>query len=212
MKKLSIILIAALLTLLAVGSTQSAKADIEVDIHCGCETPTPTPTPLATETPEPTTIPSETPTSTNNSTPPNGQVGAPICTAAMPDNPIVTSVVRKSTSATLTWTKVSNADHYMIFYGVATSSAYGSDPGSHEFGVPNTGNVTTYTIGALNPRLKYYFDVRAVNDCQPSSGGQVLGASTSVLASTSSDLTLPRVVFGIIASGAGYIFVKKYSI
>jgi hypothetical protein len=45
------------------------------------------------------------------------------------------------------------------------------------------GNVTTYTVGGLNPGTTYYFSVRGVNDCMPSdpsaaSPGQVLGAST----------------------------------
>ncbi|CAN5318145.1 hypothetical protein BH10PAT1_BH10PAT1_4000 [soil metagenome] len=198
MKKLSVFLVAALL-ILAVN--KPVKADIEFDVTCGCHTPTPTPT----STPQPTVVPTLSPSPVPSNNPSNGSVGAPICTATTPSNPIVTSVVRKPTSAILTWTTVTMADHYMIFYG--------SDPSKFEFGVPNTGNVTTYTINALNPKLKYYFDVRAVNDCAPSNPqSQVLGASTSVLGATGSDLVLQRIVFGIIAAGATFAIVKKYSI
>ena len=134
--------------------------------------------------------------------------GAPICTASQPASPIITSIVRKPTTAILKWTAVANADHYLIFFG--------TKPGSQEFGVPNTGNVTTYTINALNPKLKYYFDVRAVNDCMPSNPsnnpGQVLGARTTALAATGSDLALPRLIFGIITAGVTFSLAKKDNI
>lgn len=46
----------------------------------------------------------------------------------------------------------------------------------------------------------------------PKDSGQVLGVSTSVLASTDSELTTPRVIFAIIVAGATFSFVKKYSL
>ncbi|HWA52073.1 MAG TPA: fibronectin type III domain-containing protein [Patescibacteria group bacterium] len=201
MRKLSLILVAALLTILAVHAANKniVKADVELDITCGCSTPTPTPT--FVPTPTPTTQPTSTP---NNSTPPNGNVGAPVCTDPVPAKPIITSVKQIGTKATITWTKIDMANHYVIFYG--------TDPGSEEFGVPDTGNVTSYTINSLNPKLKYYFDVLSVNGCQPSSNGQVLGASTSVLASTDSDLIMPRFILGIIAAGVTFFVIKKYSL
>lgn len=99
--------------------------------------------------------------------------GAPVCNSVKPVAPVVTSIVRSGTSATITWTKVTEADHYVI--------SYGTTPGSWLYGVPNTGNVTTFTINALDPNTRYYFVVRAVNNCMPSdesSTGQVLGAAT----------------------------------
>lgn len=182
MKRLSIFLIAALLLIVAI---KSAKANAEVNFSCGCQTMTPTPTssPIPTQTPLPTLTesptPAETQTPSSSSGSVNGQVGAPICTASVPSAPVITSVTRKGTSAILTWTSVQNASYYLIFYGTT--------PGSEQFGVPNTGNVTTFTINALNPNLRYFFEVRAVNNCMPSAQGQVLGASTSVLAATSSE-------------------------
>ena len=99
---------------------------------------------------------------------------APVCTAAKPASPVLTSVVRQGSTATLTWTKIDSATHYAIWYGTA--------PGQFDFGVPNTGNVTSFTVGSLDPNQQYYWEVRAVNDCMPSDpaggigGGAVLGA------------------------------------
>src|SRR5579859_2851305 len=143
MKKLSIFLIAALFAILAISSTRSAKADIEVDINgCGCHTSTPSPTPSPSPTASPLPTPSETPLPTQG---PNGDgltpAGPPVCTSAVPSTPIIKSIVRNPTSATINWYAVNSASYYLIFYGTT--------PGSQQYGVPNTGNVTTYTVGFL---------------------------------------------------------------
>lgn len=196
--------------LFLVVSVRSVKA------NCGCRTstpiPTPAPTPIVSPTPLP--IPTPTPNMTSQPTPVPSNVGlspagAPICTANQPPAPLIKSIVRRSTNAILTWTPVTPVSYYFIFYG--------TKPGSQQFGIPNVGNVTTFTVGALNPRLKYYFDVRAVNDCMPSGSstnsgqGQVLGASTTVLAATGSDLILPRLFFGILTGGVTFFLAKKFS-
>lgn len=109
---------------------------------------------------------------------PPGPGSPPVCDSARPIPPELISVVRKGTSATLTWKAVSNATHYSIIYG--------NEPNKYIYGVANTGNVTTFTVNALDLNTKYYFAVIAVNDCMPSlpsgNAGQVLGVST--LAST----------------------------
>lgn len=61
MKKLSILLIAALLI---IAFHKTAKADIEFDYSCGCQTSSPSPTPTTSPTETPTLIPSPTPTET----------------------------------------------------------------------------------------------------------------------------------------------------
>lgn len=208
MRKLSFTLVAALLITLAINATKTAKAEVSLEVSCGCQstptpTVTPTATPIATLTPTPTAPGRGGPSDT-----PGPQMPGPsMCPLPQPDPPVVTSVVRKSTSATITWTKVSNADKYLIFYG--------TKPGSTEFGVPDTGNVTTYTINALNPKLQYYFDVRSVNSCQPSnpsaSSGQVLGASTTILGATSADPIISRIIIGIIGGIITFKVVKKHS-
>lgn len=97
----------------------------------------------------------------------------------MPDAPTLLSVT-PSTSVDLNWTAVSSATHYTIVYGESS--------GDYQYGVDNTGNVTTFNIGGLDPAKDYCFAVRAVNDCAPGElsneictggvGGQVLGATT----------------------------------
>jgi len=137
-------------------------------------TPTVTPTPEVTPTPPPEGTP--TPTPTGHPQPCNGcgdKPSAPVCNSAKPTTPILTSVVRSGTTAKLTWTAAERATQYTI--------AYGLKPGEWIYGVPNTGNVTNYTIGSLQPGVKYYFSVIAVNNCMPGDGstsGSVLGAST----------------------------------
>lgn len=108
-----------------------------------------------------------------------GPVGAPQCNAEVPAPPTITSVKRNGTEVTLTWTKIDKATHYTI--------SYGTDPNNLQYGVFNTGNVTSFTIGSLDPNATYYYKVYAVNDCMPSNGGggspigggQVLGLSNT---------------------------------
>ncbi|HJZ05684.1 hypothetical protein A2634_05135 [Candidatus Amesbacteria bacterium RIFCSPHIGHO2_01_FULL_48_32] len=108
---------------------------------------------------------------------------APVCDSAKPGTPASVSVNRSGSTATLSWSTVPNASHYTIGYGLKTDD--------YIYGVSNTGNVTTYTIGSLDPSQSYYFALRAVNNCMPgdwatpsqATGGQVLGlASTGSLA------------------------------
>jgi hypothetical protein len=105
-----------------------------------------------------------------------GPGSAPVCTSTKPGTPTLLSAVKHGSSATITWTAVNDATHYTIFYGTT--------PGDWKYSVLNTGKVTSFTIGALDPSKQYYFEVRAVNNCAPSDpptsigGGQVLGAST----------------------------------
>ena len=135
----------------------------------------------------------------------------------------MSAVKTSPTTIKLTWTAVANATYYSISYGPSSNNL--------PFGVPNTGNTTNFVIGALNPGVNYFFEVRAVNDCTPSdpsnifggsvlgtstgTGGQVLGASTSVLADTSSDFTLLRgiagfMVFGLVfASGIQFLHGRQ---
>ncbi len=101
---------------------------------------------------------------------------APVCDSAKPGTPTLLSVERQGSTAKLTWIAASQATHYTI--------AYGSN--GLPYGVPNTGNVTTFTIGSLDPNTQYQFVVRAVNNCTPGDwstapigGGQVLGLATT---------------------------------
>jgi hypothetical protein len=174
-----------------------------------CEFPTPTPSP--TGVPGPTGTPGPGPTSTPG-----------VCNASKPNGAPTLTVERTSgTTAKLTWTAVSPVTHYAI--------SYGTTPGNYAYGVPNTGNVTTYNVGGLNNGTNYYFIVRGINDCTPgdpsgeksmggnvlgaSTGGQVLGASTSTLAATGSfgtTRTALALVAMTIAAILGMTFVKTH--
>lgn len=87
--------------------------------------------------------------------------GAPICTDAKPStSPMLLSVKPNGlNSASLTWFPTAGpATYYLV--------AYGTSPSSLQYGNPNVGLVTSYTVNALSAG-KYYFRVRAGNDCMP---------------------------------------------
>ncbi|OGM09532.1 hypothetical protein A2159_00055 [Candidatus Woesebacteria bacterium RBG_13_34_9] len=147
------------------------------------------PTPTVTATP--TLPPSPTPTFP----PPPSIPEPPQCTAQKPSAPTLTSVVKTGTQAVLTWTSVNLATHYVI--------SYGTSPTNLEYGVPNTGKVTTYTIKSLNANSKYYFTVYAVNDCMPSEGSTIVasvaGSSTEIGELPPAGLSFPTIL--TLASG-----------
>lgn len=88
---------------------------------------------------------------------------APACTATKPGSaPTITNTVNGDNSITLTWSKASNPfTHYLV--------AYGTSSGSIEYGNPNVGNAdtTSYTIKGLSGGTRYYFKIKAINDCMP---------------------------------------------
>lgn len=139
----------------------------------------------------------------------SGNPGAPSCTADRPSTPQITSIVRNGSSATISWTKIDRATHYTI--------AYGTEVGNYPYGVPNTGNVTSYTINELDPNTFYYYEVYAVNDCMPSeasTGGQVLGTGTGGqvlgLASTGNlELIFAYLVIGAASIITGILLKKR---
>lgn len=152
---------------------------------CVTPTPTPTPSPEVTPTPVPTLPPGVTPTPTPTSPPgeggPPGPAEPSICGATIPPTPNLLSVASAgSGQVDLTWTDVDPATHYSISYGLS--------PGSYIYGVSDTGNVTSFKVGGLDPAANYCFAIRAVNGCAPSGlsneicpgavVGQVLGVST----------------------------------
>lgn len=112
-------------------------------------TPTSTPTPVSS-------------TSTTTSTSTNGWA-APVCSATRPSSsPTITSAVSGDNSVTLTWSKAGNpVTKYLV--------AYGTKSGSIEYGNPNVGDIdtTSYTIKGLSGGTRYYFKIKAINDCMP---------------------------------------------
>jgi hypothetical protein len=109
--------------------------------------------------------------------------------------------VKSGTEATVTWTKSDLATHYVIAYGTSTDNLI--------YGVPNTGNVTSYKVGSLNSGSTYYFVVYAVNDCQPSDVSNVkstvAGTGTAVAETSPTEAQLPSTGFSVpTLYGAGF--------
>lgn len=180
-----------------------------ISFACGnvaTATPSPSPSPVPTEPGSPIVTPSPNPTPTpsilGSST--TSDPGAPQCSAQTPPDPkILTAIRLNPTTEKITWTSVTPVTYYTISYGPSANNLI--------YGVPNTGNQTSFVIGALKPGEDYVFVAHAVNDCAPSdpsipsngnSGGQVLGASTSKLADTSGEQTLPRSILAVLVGFA----------
>lgn len=173
-------------------------------------TPIPTKTPVTTLTPPPTPIPTSNPSGNNNQ---GGNNPPPYtCNDADPGSPTnLRATALGNGKVRLDWDA---APGPVSTYAVA----YGPSLGNYLYGDPNVGNVTTYTVLALNPGGKYCFYVQAQNGCRGGSpsnvictnqgtsplrvlgvtdnynplidgikdsyGGEVLGASTELMATT----------------------------
>jgi len=134
---------------------------------------------------------------------PPGPKDPPVCTAPRPVPPQLVSVIRNGSEAVVTWTKVDLATHYTL--------AYGTEIGNYPYGVPNTGNVTSYTVKALDPSKTYYFLVYAVNDCMPSdpSGTAPQGSAVLGLAATGDSALLYSVFGGALLLTTSGIALRK---
>ena len=134
---------------------------------------------------------------------PTTPASPPVCDSAKPVTPQLISVVRQGTKAVVTWTKVDLATHYTL--------AYGTKIGDYPYGVPNTGNVTTYTVGALDPGTTYYFRVYAVNSCMPSdaSGTAPQGSAVLGLATTGDSVLLYSVFAAALLLSATVLVLRK---
>ena len=107
-------------------------------------------------TPTATPIPTSAPSSGNSSSSP------PVCSDQKPGTPtgLTATAGPASDQITLSWT--APADPVTDY-----SITYSNDPNVKEWGVVSTGKVTSYTISSLDPTVKYYFWVNAVNGCMP---------------------------------------------
>jgi hypothetical protein len=159
----------------------------------------------------PTPPPSDNPGNPGGGNPGGGSgggSGAGSCTLGTPGNVILVSVVKVSpTSVKLSWTSASGATGYSIEYGTKSNS--------YTYGVPNTGNVTSYNIGSLDLSKAYFFRVIALNGCaqgDPSNevstafGGAVLGLSNT--SSQDNSVALLALAMALGAAGAGLLFIS----
>lgn len=93
----------------------------------------------------------------------------PRCTAQVPETPVLYEpwhqLLPKAKNAgevILRWHIARRATHYLIAFGLSA--------GNYIYGAPNVGNHDSneYTVSLLVPGKKYYFAVKAINDCMPS--------------------------------------------
>lgn len=126
--------------------------------------------------------------------------GPPVCTATRPDAPIITSIQRNGTKATINWTKVDRATHYMLMYGPVG--------GNLDYGVPNVGNTVSFTVEKLNPSIKYNFVVYAVNDCMPSEPSGIGGYTSGSILGWASTGNV-RLIYLLGISGVSFIIIGR---
>lgn len=181
--------------------------------HClpGCPTPTPempkpTPTEVFPGVPVPTSPPPPSGGNEGGVGGPQGGGESPHCGEQTPAAPHLKNVTKINLSEVeLDWDPVEPVTHYSI--------SYGSSSGNYLYGVPNTGKVTSFKVGALGSG-NYCFVVRGVNNCAPgvpsneicTGGGvqKVLGAS--VLGATGdfeNQLCLVLFIIGCVCTSVG---------
>lgn len=103
--------------------------------------------------------------------------GAPSCNSTAPTNaPDLFQIRTTGKSAMIYFTPpIGNYDRFFI--------AYGTKPGVYPYGVEFTHDFYPYVIGyqinALKPGVKYYFTIRAGNNCMPGAWSNVMYARTN---------------------------------
>lgn len=94
---------------------------------------------------------------------------APVCTATPPSSaPSVSLLSQTDNTASLSWTSVGGADRYALIF---TRNSDGA-----QYGSPNLGNVTSYTITNLQPGTSYTFQIIPFNDCAAGPAGAAVSA------------------------------------
>jgi len=94
------------------------------------------------------------------------------CGAEKPHSaPVLFSAVPADKSITLTWTPAQDpVTYYLLQYGFSKDN--------FEYGLPNIGGreTTSFTVNYLENGKRYYFRVRAGNDCKPGAFSHTLSA------------------------------------
>jgi hypothetical protein len=110
------------------------------------------------------------------------------CNATKPgSSPSLLGAVDGTNSVILTWSKaVDPVTKYLVAYGTST--------GSIQYGNPNVGgaNTTNYTVKGLSGGVRYYFRVKAINDCMPGDfSNEISSLPTGKLLSTPAENFIP---------------------
>lgn len=138
-------------------SFQATKASF----FAATSTPSPTPTPTSAPTPTPT--PATTSGGGGGGDGGSGAATAPSCGDGKPGSaPKLTAATAGVNSVTLSWEEANDPVSYYLI-------AYGTTPGSLQFGNPNIGSkgTATFTVSGLSGGTRYYFRIRAGNGCTP---------------------------------------------
>ena len=104
-----------------------------------------------------------------------------VCSASKPGSaPSLLFAAPGNNSVTLTWSKAASpVTKYLVAYGTTSDAT--------QYGNPSVGgaNTTFYTVGSLSGGTRYYFKVKAINDCTPGDFSNVLSAvSTGAVITT----------------------------
>lgn len=91
----------------------------------------------------------------------NDTTGAPVCNSAVPNKPwLYKAVAAGNGEVDLFWDRVDGATSWTVAYGVR--------PGVYIYGATNIGNNSSRGLRITRlPSQKYYFVVRANNNCMP---------------------------------------------
>ncbi len=118
---------------------------------------------------------SPTPTTTSTATAGTTSGSSAACTASKPGSaPTLLSASPGNNSVTLTWSKAAiPVTKYLVAYGTTSDVM--------QYGNPSVGgaNTTFYTVGNLSGGTRYYFKVKAINDCMPGDFSNTLSAAPS---------------------------------
>lgn len=96
------------------------------------------------------------------------------CSAVSPSTaPVVSFASHSPNTVLLSWTSVSPVTHYVVSFRRQSDGA--------EYGSPNVGNVTSYTITNIPGDVSYSFSVFGVNDCMPGERGSTSGIPLGTL-------------------------------
>lgn len=85
--------------------------------------------------------------------------GVPSCSDSKPTSAprIISAGSAQPNQVTLVWSGVNPASYYLVAYGTKSEKM--------EYGNPNVGNTTTYTVKGLSGGQTYFFKVRSGNGC-----------------------------------------------
>ena len=111
------------------------------------------------------------------------------CTDASPGGiPIITSLTPQDKKVVITWTPAPEpVTHYVLAYGTAKDNLI--------YGAPNIGgkDARSFTVDLLTNGTRYYFRIRAVNNCKPGDFSDT--RSVTVGNNIKNDTDIPRMSF-----------------